>query len=109
MAALSRAGPREYADSEVSMSEAAAALIDVRDRMRESPTVQVRTEAAQHVGTLFSAAALTDAERQSALAILEELARDVEQQVRQSLAVHVASCAVLPPLLARTIAADVEA
>jgi uncharacterized protein (DUF2336 family) len=90
------------------MSEAAAALIDVRDRMRETPTIAVRAEAAQHVGMLFSATALTDAERQTALAILEELARDVESQVRQSLAVHVANCAILPPLLARTIAADIE-
>jgi len=91
------------------MSEAAAALIDVRDRLRESPSLQVRAEAAQHVGTLFSAATLSEAERQTALAILEELSRDLEQQVLQSLAIHVASCAILPPLLARTIAADVEA
>ncbi len=90
------------------MSEAAAALIEVRDRMRENPTIEVRAEAAQHVGTLFSAATLTDAERHTAVAILEELARDVDQQVRQSLAIHVANCAVLPPLLARTIAADIE-
>lgn len=90
------------------MSEAAAALIDVRDRMRENPTVRVRAEAAQHVGTLFSASSLTEAERQTALAILEELARDIEQEVRQSLAIHVASSALLPPLLARAIAADIE-
>lgn len=90
------------------MSEAAAALIDVRDRMREHPTVRVRADAAEHIGTLFSSPALTAAERQTALAILEELARDVEQEVRQSLAIHVANCAILPPILARAIAADIE-
>jgi uncharacterized protein (DUF2336 family) len=90
------------------MSEAATALIDVRDRMRENPAVEVRAEAAEHVGTLFSSSTLTEAERETALAIIEELARDVEQQVRQSLAIHVAHCAILPPLLARTIAADIE-
>jgi len=90
------------------MSEAAAALIDVRDRMRESPTVRVRAEAAEHVGTLFASPALTVAERQTALAILEELAKDLEQEVRQSLAIHVANCAILPPMLARAIAADIE-
>ncbi len=91
------------------MSDAAAALIDVRDRLRDNATVWVRSDAARHVGDLFSASALTDAERQTALAILEELARDVEQEVRQSLAIHVANCAILPPALARAIAADVEA
>ena len=90
------------------MSEAAAALIDIRDRMRENPTVRVRAETAQHVATLFSAGTLTDSERETAFAILAELAKDVEQEVRQSLAIHVASCAILPPLLARTIAADIE-
>ena len=91
------------------MSEAAAALTDVRDRMRETPTARVRADAAKHVGNLFSTSPLTAAERQTALAILEELARDAEQVVRESLAIHVASCAMLPPMLARTIAADLEA
>jgi uncharacterized protein (DUF2336 family) len=93
----------------MSMSDASAALIDVRDRMRGHPTAQVRTDAAKHVGDLFSSETLTPTERETALAILEELARDVEQDVRKSLAVHVASCAILPPMLARTIAADLEA
>jgi len=92
----------------MSMSDASAALIDVRDRMRSNPTVRVRVDAAQHVGNLFSSEILTPAERQTALAILEELARDVEEEVRKSLAIHVASCAILPPMLARTIAADLE-
>src|SRR5215468_3511371 len=90
------------------MSDASAALIDVRDRMRGNPTVQVRADAAKHVGDLLSSETLTTVERETALAILEELARDVEQAVRKSLAIHVASCAILPPMLARTIAADLE-
>jgi uncharacterized protein (DUF2336 family) len=91
------------------MSDPSAALIDVRDRMRGNPTVPARADAAKHVGDLLSSETLTAPERQTALAILEELARDVEQEVRQSLAIHVASCAVLPPMLARAIAADLEA
>jgi uncharacterized protein (DUF2336 family) len=92
------------------MSEAAAALIDVRDRLRQNPSVRVRTDAAEHVGSLFSTSTtLSDAERETALAVLEELARDTEQEVRKSLAIHVASSVLLPPMLARTIAADVEA
>ena len=90
------------------MSDASAALIDVRDRMRGNPTVQVRADAAKHVGDLLSSETLTTVERETALAILAELARDVEHAVRKSLAIHVASCAILPPMLARTIAADLE-
>ena len=90
------------------MSDASTALIDVRDRMRENPTVRVRADAAKQVSVLFSASTLTAAEHQTALAILEELARDVEKQVREALATHVVSCAILPPMLARTIAADLE-
>jgi len=90
------------------MSDAATALIDVRDRMRGNPTVQIRADAAKHVGELFSSSSLTATERETALAILEELARDVEQEVRKSLAIHIAGCAILPPILARTIATDLE-
>jgi uncharacterized protein (DUF2336 family) len=91
------------------MSDASTALIDVRDRLRENATVRVRADAAKHVGDLFSSASLTEAERQTALTILEGLVKDFEQEVRQSLAIHVAHCAILPPSLARTIAADLEA
>lgn len=91
------------------MFEAATALIDVRDRLRQNPSIRVRADAAQHVGSLFvSSPTLSDAERETALGILEELSRDAEQEVRKSLAIHVASSALLPPMLARTIAADVE-
>jgi uncharacterized protein (DUF2336 family) len=89
--------------------QASTALIEIRDRMRAAPSIAVRTDAAIHVGRLLSTETLTESERQAALAILETLATDVEQRVRQALADHVKSCAILPPLLARTIAADVEA
>jgi uncharacterized protein (DUF2336 family) len=92
----------------MSMSDASAALIDVRDRLRGNPAVRVRADAAKHVGDLLLSETLGLAERETALAILEELARDVEQEVRKSLAIHIASCAILPPMLARTIAADLE-
>ncbi len=91
------------------MSDASTALIDVRDRLRENATVRVRADAAKCVGDLFSSTSLTEAERQTALTILEGLVKDFEQEVRQSLAIHVANCAILPPSLARTIAADLEA
>ena len=89
--------------------QAQTALIDVCERLRANPTVEVRTDTARRVGTLLSAESLTLPERQTALAILEELVHDVEQEVRGALAIHVASCAILPPILARTIADDLEA
>lgn len=89
--------------------QAQTALIDVCDRLRANPTVQVRTDTAKRVGILLSAESLTLPERQTALAILEELVHDVEKEVRGALAIHVASCAILPPGLARTIAEDLDA
>src|ERR1700690_170311 len=89
--------------------QAQTALIDVCDRLRANPTVQVRTDTAKRVGILLSAESLTPPERQTALAILEELVHDVEKEVRGALAIHVASCAILPPGLARTIAEDLDA
>ncbi len=88
---------------------ASTTLVVIRDRMRANPSVGVRADAAKHVGALLSAGVLTKGERRTALAILETLAKDVEQQVRRALARHVESCAVLPPALARAIAEDVEA
>jgi len=86
-----------------------AALADVYDRLRAHPDVAVRTETARHVGALLSRPTLSAAERRTALAILERLVQDVEQEVREALAHHVARCALLPPDLARKIAADVDA
>ena len=89
--------------------QAQTALIDVCDRLRSNPTIQVRTDTATRVGTLLSSGSLTVPERQTALAILEDLVHDVENEVRGALAIHVASCAILPPGLARTIADDLDA
>ena len=86
-----------------------AALADVYDRLRAHPDVAVRTETARHVGALLSRPTLSAAERRTALAILDRLVQDVEQEVREALAHHVARCALLPPDLARKIAADVDA
>lgn len=79
------------------------------DRLRFSSTTGARTETAAHVATLLARGALSAAARRSAIAVLETLARDVEQEVRQALAIHVAHCSTLPPTLARTIADDIEA
>jgi uncharacterized protein (DUF2336 family) len=88
---------------------APAALLDICNRLQVDAAVGVRVDTAKHVGALFSSATLTSAERQTAFAILEKLVRDLEQEVRHALATHVASCAFLPPPLARAIAEDIEA
>ncbi len=77
--------------------------------MRESPSVDARTTAATIVGSLLTSTKLTPQEREAALAILEKLAKDVEQEVRQALAIHIRNCAVLPPSIAREISEDVDA
>jgi uncharacterized protein (DUF2336 family) len=89
--------------------QAKIALIDVCDRLRENPTTRARTDTARRVGALLSSAILSNSEYQTALAILEKLVQDVEQDVREALSTHIASCAILPPILARTIAEDIEA
>jgi uncharacterized protein (DUF2336 family) len=86
-----------------------AALADVYARLRAHPDVAVRTETARQVGTLLSTPTLSASERRTALAILERLVQDVEQEVREALAIHVARCDLLPPDLARKIAEDVDA
>ena len=84
-------------------------LVAIRDRMLASASVGVRADTAKQVGSLMSAGVLTKRERRTALAILETLAKDVEQQVRSALARHVESCVVLSSSLARAIAEDVAA
>jgi uncharacterized protein (DUF2336 family) len=79
------------------------------DRLRLSPTAGARTETAAHVAALLASDALSAAERKIAFAVLETLARDIEQEVRRALAIHVAHCAILPATLARKIAEDIEA
>ena len=84
-------------------------LVVIRDQMLASPSTRVRAGVAEQVGSLLSAGVLTKSERRTALAIVERLAKDVEQQVRYALARHVESCVVLSSSLARAIAEDVEA
>lgn len=79
------------------------------DRRSNQSLVRVKAETAKHVGELLSSVVLSDAERETALVIVEKLVRDVDQEVRRALAIHVAHCAILPPTLARLIAEDVEA
>jgi uncharacterized protein (DUF2336 family) len=86
-----------------------ASPVEAPDRPPSPSLVRVKTDTAKHVGALLSSAALTEAERETALAIVEKLVRDVDQEVRQALAIHIACCAILPPALARRIAEDVEA
>ena len=78
-------------------------LIALRNRMQADASAETRTDAAQHLATLFSAGALDAPERQIALAILEKLAKDVERLVRQSLALNIASCPELPAALGRIV------
>jgi uncharacterized protein (DUF2336 family) len=104
--ASGRRAPKAKAPKE---RQASAELIEIRDRMRAAPSVAARTSAATHVGTLLTSAKLAPGERNAALAILETLTKDVEQEVRRALAVHVKNCAVLPPSIARDISEDVDA
>ena len=97
-------------DGDVSKgSTALETLTDLRDRIADDPSAQVRTEAAERIANTYSNGALTWHEREIAAAILVKLAKDVEQGVRSALAAHVLSCSFLPPSLCRTISDDVEA
>jgi len=94
----------------MSMSgHALAMLAEVRDRMMAEDAAAVRSEMAQQLGEVFSSGDLDAPERQIALAIFGKLAQDVAQQVRASLASHIASCPLVPAELARTIASDTDA
>ncbi len=72
-----------------------------------SPTVRALTAAS--VATEFSNGSLTEAESRIAVKILEALAQDVAQRVREALAEQVKSCPFLPRSIACTLAQDVEA
>lgn len=88
--------------------EASAALAEILGRMRTGASVEARSDLAKQVGSLFSSDELSGSERPIAQAILEKLVGDVEHEVRHALAIHVRSCAILPPALARKIAADID-
>jgi uncharacterized protein (DUF2336 family) len=103
-----QAGSAEKVRAMSNARQAAAALSNIRDRLERQPSIATRAETAAEVGSLLSSGTLSKTESQSALAILEQLIRDTEQQVREALALHVRTCAILPPSLARTIAEDIE-
>ncbi len=72
------------------------------------PSAGTRAETAASVAAEFSGGTLSERERRIAIRIFEILARDVERQVRESLAEHVKNCPYLPRSVARTLAEDVE-
>ena len=86
-----------------------AELVEIRDRLQQTSSTEVRAAAAGHVGSLLTSETLASGERAAALAILEKLVKDVELEVRSALAAHVKNCAVLPPSIARDISEDVDA
>lgn len=69
---------------------------------------RARAEAAASVAAAYSRDTLAGREREIALDIIEILARDVEQSVRQALSDHIKHCPFLPPRIARALAADIE-
>jgi len=91
-----------------SRADALATLNGILERLRSDRSTAARTDAAGHVGTLFSTIELSQAERAIALTILEQLVGDVETEVRSALADQVRHCDFLPGVLARRIADDID-
>lgn len=77
-------------------------------RLRNDPSPAARAETAAGVADMVAAGNLTEGERQTALEVLELLAHDVAQQVREALAAHLVNCHLLPAEIARTLAEDIE-
>ena len=78
------------------------------ERLEADNSPWMRAQVAATVAVLFVEGALNEGERRFAVAILETLARDLEQQVREALSEHVKHCALLPHSIAVTLAEDVE-
>ena len=78
------------------------------ERLNADTSPWMRAQVAATVAVLFVEGALDARERRYAIAILEHLARDLEQRVREALSEHVKHCALLPHSIARTLAKDVE-
>ena len=77
------------------------------EALKSGASVEARAAAAAGVAREFAQGTLGERERRIALEILEQMARDVERQVREALAEHVKHCPFLPPSIARTLAEDV--
>jgi uncharacterized protein (DUF2336 family) len=73
---------------------------------QSSPKVRSQTTAA--LAAEFAHGGMTESERRVAVGILEIMARDVEQQVRESLSEQVKNCPFLPHALAKTLAEDID-
>lgn len=78
------------------------------ERLRRSPDSRARAETAASVGSAFSEGGMNERERRLAVEIIEQLAVDVERQVREALCEHVMHCPFLPKSVAQTLANDVE-
>lgn len=78
------------------------------ERLLAEPSAAVRAQTAASVAKAFADERLSDRERKISEDILQVMARDVERQVREALSEHVKSCPLLPPSIARVLAADVE-
>ena len=78
------------------------------ERLLAEPSAAVRAETAASVAGAFAGERLSERERKVSLDILKVMARDVERQVREALSEHVKSSPLLPPSIARVLAADVE-
>ena len=78
------------------------------ERLEADNSPWMRAQVAATVAVLFVEGALHERERRFAVAILETLAHDLEQQVREALSEHVKHCALLPHSIAETLARDVE-
>ena len=78
------------------------------ERLLAKPSATARTETAASVARAFANERLSEQERKISVDILQVMARDVELQVREALSEHLKSCPLLPPSVARVLAADVE-
>lgn len=73
---------------------------------KSTPAIRSQTTAA--VAAEFAHGGMTESERRIAVGILEIMAQDVEQQVRESLSEQVKNCPFLPHSLAMTLAEDID-
>lgn len=77
--------------------------------LRGDSSGATRAAVAQDVAKAYAAGHFSNAERALACEIFEALARDVDSKVRQALSQQLCNSPMLPPKLARQLAADVEA
>lgn len=93
------------------MSEpnAPAPLLSTQDvaRLMSDPSPSARAETAAKVAGAFASGELASRERQLATDIFRAMARDVEQRVRETLALHVKDLPALPRDVALALARDV--